>query len=432
MNRLLLTLDSSTAIQQQGFDEVFLWSRGRPLTFTGSLDPHLMEMGEIGHLNVDFVRIALGVYAADRSVRRKGHGSDWNARSICLAVEVNDPHVWERNGGHLAETVGFLTGDRWTFEFHQAARNPAARTELDLDSTSPQATVLLSGGADSAIGALNVALDLPKGAVLQLVSHFSAHSIAPIQRHLVRQIREIVPHVSVIHRQVHLGRTSKRLNGSKFRSEPSSRSRSLLFIALGLAAGVKGRNALRVPENGFASLNPPLGPERRGSLSTRTTHPRYLADLASLLGEVGAHGVIVNPYRGVTKGAMFRGLADRVGDALASKYLSSTNSCAHTDGRFSGVAPGFSCGVCFGCIVRRSSFNAASLLDSTEYLCNDPSGRYSRFVEQKSAVEAMYDFAVRVPSPRMVMSMPLPPDYPAKDALRLCRSGVSELRGFLA
>ena len=54
----------------------------------GHLGPSLGRVGEVADANVDFVRIAVAVFAADRSVPRKSGGSDWNQRSIKVTVPV--------------------------------------------------------------------------------------------------------------------------------------------------------------------------------------------------------------------------------------------------------------------------------------------------------------------------------------------------------
>jgi hypothetical protein len=59
--------------------------------------------------------------------------------------------------------------------------------------------------------------------------------------------------------------------------EISHRTRSFLFLAGGCdGGGATGTPLLHIPENGLIALNSPLGASRRGTLSTRTTHPRYL------------------------------------------------------------------------------------------------------------------------------------------------------------
>jgi hypothetical protein len=143
--------------------------------------------------------------------------------------------------------------------------------------------------------------------------------------------------------------------------------------------------------------------------------------------DVGGHGLIENPFAGLTKGEMFRRIAGTVGVDVASIYLSETNSCSHTDARFSGVV-GASCGVCFGCLVRRAAFIASGIPDKTTYLVNDTSGRFDTFIQQKSIVEPMRDFAARGVHARDVMAMSPPPGYGAQNALALTRRGVEELR----
>lgn len=70
-------------------------------------------------------------------------------------------------------------------------------------------------------------------------------------------------------------------------SETTTRGRSVLFLALGVAvASGLGPARLLVPENGFISLNVPLTPPRSGSFSTRTTHPHLIALLRDLLNEL--------------------------------------------------------------------------------------------------------------------------------------------------
>jgi len=430
MSRLLLTLSETTAdaaLQGGNFNEVFLWTHNGRTTFTGSVDPHLTNLGVVNPRNVDLVRIALGVLAADRSVLREGGGSSWNAREFELTVEVSDPNVWASHAEQLAGTVGFLSGDHWSFSFTRAPE--AGEVGLPIDEQHHDRAVLLSGGADSAAGALLSAVELGKDLSQSLVSQYSSTAISPVQQRIVGAIAELAPGIQQVHHQFHLHRASKRLDGSSFRSETSTRSRSLLFLALGLAVAERAGSTLWIAENGFASLNPPLGPDRRGSLSTHTTHPRFLRQLSALMQSVGGHGLIENPFEALTKGEMFRQVADAISVDAASAYLSNTNSCSHTDARYSGAPVGSSCGVCFGCLVRRAAFTASGVPDATTYLVDDPSGRYNTFVRQKSIVEPLRDFADRGIRTRDVMTMSLPEDYAAQDALALSQRGVEELRG---
>src|SRR5690606_10145225 len=86
--------------------------------------------------------------------------------------------------------------------------------------------------------------------------------------------------------------------------EITMRSRSLLFIALGIsvAAHLGDGTPLLIPENGTIALNVPLTPARRGSCSTRTAHPHYLALLQKWLGSIGLNHPLKNPLAEKTKG----------------------------------------------------------------------------------------------------------------------------------
>ena len=71
--------------------------------------------------------------------------------------------------------------------------------------------------------------------------------------------------------------------------ESSQRARSIIFIALGLliANSYNQECKLIIPENGFISLNVPLTKTRLGTFSTKTTHPKYIYILNSILDEIG-------------------------------------------------------------------------------------------------------------------------------------------------
>lgn len=431
MTRILFTISEEHAIASENFDEVFLWTDNtQKSTFNGPLKPLLHEFGQVQPLNSDFVRIALAVLAADRSVLREGRGSKWNKRHFDVTITVTDPVVWNRASARLSQVIGFLTGDTWSFTFEQS--DPLASEKPTVAPETLSRVVLLSGGADSATGALMSRHDLSPGESQVLISQFSQNATARIQKNLASEIERLVPGRSQTHHQMQITRKSRRPDGTKFKDERSTRSRSMLFLALGLARASSGGVPLWIPENGFASLNPPLGPERRGSLSTKTTHPKFLGELRELLIGVGAHGDIVNPYSLMTKGEMFRSVADTFGSDVASKYLSQTNSCSHSDGRFARISPGSSCGVCFGCIVRRASFRAANLTDRTEYLSDDPTNKHAEYLEGKSIEIAMRDFIAKGANPTMVMAMDLPDDYRARDAYDLCVRGIAELAEYFA
>ena len=88
-----------------------------------------------------------------------------------------------------------------------------------------------------------------------------------------------------------------------------------MFFALGLFAGsgLEGDFTLMAPENGLIALNVPLDPLRLGALSTRTTHPFYIARWNELLSLLEVPGRVENPYWNQTKGEE---LWSKVGDGV--------------------------------------------------------------------------------------------------------------------
>ena len=84
--------------------------------------------------------------------------------------------------------------------------------------------------------------------------------------------------------------------GILYGSENTSRGRSLLFLCGALTiASIMGDNIpVYIPENGFIGLNIPLTDSRRGSCSTRTTHPYFLGCFRDILVAVGINNPIIN------------------------------------------------------------------------------------------------------------------------------------------
>ena len=147
-----------------------------------------------------------------------------------------------------------------------------------------------------------------------LVSHYDFGQLAGAQNLLTDRLIS------------HYGQEKVRRWGFRIQFEApelSLRSRSLLFIGLGVAAAaVWGQDLpLHIPENGWISLNPPLTSNRLGSYSTRTTHPYFISGLKNFLASVGINQDLVNPFQFETKGEMLRRSRNRSSAArIAALY----------------------------------------------------------------------------------------------------------------
>jgi 7-cyano-7-deazaguanine synthase in queuosine biosynthesis len=400
----------------------FFWLPGGGDSFIRTHGPGLGGLGPVAPLNRDLVRLAVTAYAADRSTPRAGRGSNWSSRELELTIPVSDPSRWTPVGDRLAALLGFLSGDSWTLHFTQ---EEAIAERIANTPTPVSRVVLLSGGADSAVGALLSRHELG-GEAHALVSHFSSDYLPSIQRAIASEIATLIAGPDQQHEVIHLTRRSAQASGPRFANEYSTRSRSLLFIALGLAVASIHRVTLWIPENGFASLNPPLGADRRGSLSTRTTHPFFLDGLRTILADVGAHGDVTNPLQGQSKGEIFALAAKLAGPDNASRLLSQTLSCAHTGHKTHGYSIKVGCGVCFGCLVRRAAFAAAGLVDRSAYLPRSEP-RLARYLADKSAERAVQLFVARGIRATDIAAMSLPSGSSTRDALQVCERAIGEL-----
>lgn len=394
-------------------------------SFRTDIAPGLEQFSGARRANIEFVRVAVLAYLVDRTTPRPYQG--W-LRHLEIHVPVWEPDPWTAAADELAEVLGFLTSDQWRLTFYKA-RTPRA-PELDPAPTGPAAS-LFSGGADSLAGAIITRADLGDAPIL--VSHRDASAVSGAQDRLAAKLA-VLWGADLSRAAATVGRKSAQIgSGEPFGEELSSRSRSFLFVALGLAVASASGVPLRIPENGFASINAPMGGERRGALSTRTTHPWYLWRLGHALERVGAHTDIENPFSTSTKSQMYERVVAIIGADQASALLSEADSCARGgDLRFAGVKGARHCGVCFGCLVRRAAFLASGVDDLTIYAVDDlamPLGSLAHgWYNEKRARDLQ---AVRYAAARGVdaaeVTRTLPPHVDSTSAVDIVKRGLAEL-----
>ena len=253
-------------------------------------------------IGLDLAFIAAMIYAADTRISGRRSPENFWTREIRLNVPVSAPDRWTRARGILIKLLDFLTGDRWSIDFRDRpeaskALSPPAPARL---LGPPFDTVaLFSGGLDSLIGAIDA---LEAGGRPLLVSHAGEGAVSKSQDDCFDLLKAKYPDRSLERLRVWMSFPKGFIDGVG--SENTTRGRSFLFFALGAFAGtgLDGPFTLNVPENGLIALNVPLDPLRLGALSTRTTHPYYIARWNELLSAVGISGTIVNPYWNRTKG----------------------------------------------------------------------------------------------------------------------------------
>ncbi len=316
---------------------------------------------------VDLALLAAAVTAADTRISRDLEAQDAWTREIELYIPVAEPALWAAEAELIRQTLNFLTGDRWTVHFRS---RPAGLPTLmaraqSLSMAAPSCACLFSGGLDSFIGAIDL---LKRGEVPLLVSHYWDGKVSEYQTDCLKLLRKQFPGIALNHLRARVGFPSKIVTDSKV--EPSQRGRSFMFFALAVlaASAIGGTRIAYVPENGLISLNVPLDPMRLGALSTRTTHPYYMARINQLLTELGISVTVRNPYRLQTKGEMVASCADL---AFLRSTAKRTMSCADPrKGRFEHRSPEH-CGYCMPCLIRRAALLRGLGSDDTPYTVAD-------------------------------------------------------------
>lgn len=300
----------------------------------------------------DLLSLSLAVVTADLAEPRDYSPDGWT-REFELEVAVTEPDFWASQASLLEGALAFLTTDRWRLRFianGDAYETPAAPVLLPEDCV-----VLLSGGLDSLIGGIDLVRSGKKPlAVSQIVRGDADKQVQFAQR------LGSLKHLALNHNAV----------TPESQMSLSQRSRSLIFVAFGVAAATclaryhAGEDVkLYICENGFIAINPPLTAARLGSLSTRTAHPLFLARVQSLLDACGLRVKLENPYRHLTKGEMLQACVDQ---PLLRELASSSTSCA----RF--LRHGYRhCGRCMPCQIRRAAFLKWGIPDATAYAFED-------------------------------------------------------------
>jgi hypothetical protein len=334
----------------------------------------LRDMGILPtEVGVDVAVLAALVHAADTRISRASESEDSWTRQLRLVVPVSEPDRWDGVAPLATRMLNFLTGDRWELNFRSrpARFERLVATGLRIPTPAFTGVSLFSGGADSLVGAINLLAD---GETPLFVSHAGDSATSDAQNHCFAALSEEYNRRPFERLRVWLAFPDGLVEG--VHSEPTTRARSFLFIALGVlaATGLEAPIRLLVPENGLIAINVPLDPLRLGSLSTKTTHPFYLECWNELLDALGIAGRVENPYGHTTKGEMVSSCRNPL---LARRVVPISVSCASpAKGRWQGHGIEH-CGYCLPCLIRRAALRAAwgPGADPTPYTLDDLEAR---------------------------------------------------------
>ena len=319
---------------------------------------------------LDLLFLGSVVYGVDKLVSREETDDRWT-RTLELSMPVSDPEKWSIVKDKLETCLSFLTGDFWTVcfttrhcELYRPKQVKRRRQHVSV-LTEADTVCLFSGGLDSLIGAIDYLESNPSNNLF-LVGHHDRYSKAKSdQKCLYKILQE--------HYQSRLDLLQVRVGQDPPGKEKTYRSRSFLFIAIGLYAACSiGKGVpLLIPENGAIALNVPLTPSRRGSCSTRTAHPFFLSTLGDLIDGLGIKNTLCNPLKLKTKGESVKECRNSNLLHVAAPKSVSCAKRGHPREWHNRTAG--QCGMCLPCIYRRASLHRVDLDIGRSYgrdICN--------------------------------------------------------------
>lgn len=316
------------------------------------------QFGDLSTIEQDLVTLASAIYAADRASQR-GEREDY-PRRISLEVSLHNVDRFYPMVPLLTRILRELSQDGWAIKLRQTRAKPMWGSQNDgdcIDSTKKGCVLLFSGGLDSLAAAVEFGSQMP----LQLVSHVTRNQVTDRAQSELAKIL-CAKGMVVAHRKIFVSSRDGGPTGLEHDLEPSQRTRSVVFMALGaiVARRTGFSKILYMAENGQMAIHLPLSGGRIGAFSTHTAHPSVLVKMKSFLSSVlGIPIDLINPYIYQTKGEVvarvFKGLPDGLPISTSCWRNARVNS--------KGINH---CGDCVPCLVRRIAIESNGR-DTTKY-----------------------------------------------------------------
>jgi hypothetical protein len=293
----------------------------------------------------DALLIAGAVEYCDRIQKRPALA--WG-RHFELTIAVHEPDRWNDTAVAvpLADSLDFLTGDRWEIRFVNRRRPVLAPRQRHFQIPSGATAVIpFSEGLDSRAAAGLMARQYGDRLIRVRLGTkaFDQPNVGAKQ-----------PFTSVPFRV--------RSDNRRF-VETSARSRGFKFAMVsGLAAYLTGANQIVVPESGQGALGPALVPVGHAYEDYRN-HPLFTDRMEVFLhGLFGHHITFQFPRLWNTKGET---LSESAADHTSPSPLDAW-SCWQQSRQTSVNRRKRQCGICAACLLRRLSVHAAHLDESPE------------------------------------------------------------------
>jgi hypothetical protein len=318
----------------------------------------------------DFLDLCAAIYIADRLSPRQLEGdvrdpfNRWH-RPIQLIVPVRHPDWWRQSAivARLQELLGFLTDDRWSFEFvarTHLLRPAESQTPLFRPPSGGITVALQSGGLDSLLGLVALAKRSSGSTIVPVTvatgNSWVRHVADSVTRELRRSLSSASPMYLPVRLRIGIHENGRRRNDR----EPSQRGRAMLFLGTGLVtAWTVGSNRLSVCENGIGAISLPMTADHWGAHATKAMHPKTLTLMSELASIVFDQPMVVdNIGKFSTKGEL-------VLQFLEDSHFAAAQLTATCD-QATYLHRGEACGRCTSCLLRRVALTTGSLDDAID------------------------------------------------------------------
>ena len=417
---------------------VFSVNRDTGSTLYSSLPTVWYHLNQIvlNPLYEDLYIIALSAFGIDKRVSRRLFDDCWT-RDISVSIPVLEYDSWKKTESDWNKMLTFLTGDRWKISFRPTdavCSRHEHKNRKKIDISKCNCVSLFSGGLDSFCGAIHL---MQSGLSPCLVGHNEYPKLRYKQEKFCQNFRDCFPAQHAVFVGFTAGsRAPYSLHGSLPGTENTSRGRSLLFLSAALSvAGIMGENTpVYIPENGFIGLNVALTGSRKGSCSTRTTHPYFLRQLKDILTVVGIKNPINNIFAFQSKREIVRSVKDC--DAFQRGYketISCSHPCVSRYNRSGSREYPINCGYCYPCIIRKSSLldvsdEGYSHMESPSKFLDDYS-ESDKSADLNAVVSSIYRFQTSNDEQlrRLIRKTGSLSQYETEQFLRLYKSSMNDI-----
>ncbi len=300
-------------------------------------------------IDLDLLTVVGAVGFTDRVVQRR-RSTGWS-RDLHLSIPVSDPEFWTRREiqSALTECLAIVSGDMWEIKFTRLKTRRPLQASLRCDPepfAEVSCVIPYSGGLDSLAGLQLWQTANPNEATLRIGTETN------------RGVGEVIRRSTAGWQKTNSVSVHLKFAALGDHPEATYRTRTFVFFSTAaLAARLAGVSRVVIMENGQGTLGPSLVP-MGDEWPYRSTHPLFTASLHRLLRLVweGDAPVFEHPHMWATKTEVLRAAAKAPESVDAWRE---TRSCSRGPKRHKGAAAPSSCGLCGGCILRRSSLVAA-------------------------------------------------------------------------